>query len=204
MENNKQPNTSTKKPPELTKRQMELFDTYRANLPIDMEVITKTNNIIDKCVTTEAISGRTYDYIISGALLLACKQTDTPILAEEIAALTIRNGEPISAKKLQQESRVLKRELSLKVTPIPAEVFLNRFMDEFDLTTEQRNVCTQLLNKAESGGIDAKPGPSILAATVLDAARRLIDLPIEQKDITELSHSSPEQLRKYSRPLANS
>lgn len=192
-----------KKPVNLTTRQMELFSIYRENLPITIETVKQSNEIINQCVKQDVIIGRPHDHIISASLLLAAKQTNTPILAEEIAELTIHNEEQVNTLKIQQTARVINRELEVEITPITGEAFLDRFINELDIDEQYADISKDLLNTAKDGEINADPRPSILAASVLDATRRLTDMDTKQQEITQVSCSSPEQLRKYSRPLAN-
>lgn len=195
--------SKTMKTDSLMTEQIRLMADYWDNLPIkiERETIETADKILRQCVDADILNGRSYTVMIAASLLLSCKKTKTPVLAEELAQEAPKSErKKLNAQKIQTQSQTIKRELGLVTTPISPEKFLHRFMNEYKLTETQQKLCKNLLEQAEAE-LSSSIRPSILAASVLDAARRVLIIDITQKSISEMSHASPEQISEHSREI---
>jgi transcription initiation factor TFIIIB Brf1 subunit/transcription initiation factor TFIIB len=179
----------------------ELLGKYKSELRIPEETIKEAHDIIETAEENKLTQHRSYRAIIAGVALLTCRKMNVPRVAEDFATITENDGKEITKNRVSQQSRRIKRELSIKVTPTPTEEYLQYYGEELEATDETMRQAEQMLDMAKEMGLNEKPAPSSLAAGVIDAARRITDDDIIQKDIQQTSHVTQAQFRQYCQEL---
>lgn len=178
-----------------------LLSKYESELRIPEETIKKAHDILRTAEEQGLTQHRSYRAIIAGVTLLACRKMSVPRVAEDFAAITENDGKEITKNRVSQQSRRIERELSIKVFPTPTENYLEYYGEELDASDKTMKQAEQMLDMAKEMGLDEKPAPSSLAAGVIDAARRITDDDIVQKDIQQASHVTQTQFRQYCQEL---
>lgn len=179
----------------------ELFQTYQEELNIPIGTIIRAGEILDEAHDEGLTRSRCYRTVIAAIVLLACRENNIPRVSDDFAAVTRKNDDTLDPKDIGKESRKIKRELGLHITPTSADAYLDYYADELNVSDETRSKAKELLNYAEEQGISKGPAPTSLAAGALDAARRLTDDDIVQTDIANVSHVSIAQFREYCQEL---
>ncbi len=179
----------------------ELSETYQQELNLPVLTLLRVNELLDEAVEAGLTRSRCYKTVIAAITFLAAREQNIPRVAEDFANATIKDGDPLEPRKVRQESRKIKRELGVKIKPIPADTYLDYYADELAVTEETRETAHELLRLADEHGISKRPAPTSLAAGAIDAARRLTDDNIIQSDIAEVTHVSIAQFREYCQDL---
>lgn len=174
-----------------------LFNTYQEELRIPEQTITRAKELRDNAIENELTQHRCYAAIIAGIGLLACREQNVPRVASDFAELTNNDGKEITQHRVSQQSRRIKRELKIEVTPTPTEKYLNYYGTELEISEETMLQAEQMLKTAKETGLTEKPAPSSIAAGIIDAARRITNEDIVQKDIENVSHVTATQFRQY-------
>lgn len=185
----------------LTETKEELFKKYREELQIPEKTLDKTTELIEEAYKNGLLRSRCYKTMVAALTLLAAREQNIPRVANDFAENTIKEGSPLDVKKVSKESRKLKRELGVVITPTSAEKYLQYYSDTLDVSEETRKTAEQLLKVANEVGIANGPAPTSISAGALDAARRLTEDNIVQSDISDVSHVSIAQFRQYCHKL---
>lgn len=181
----------------LHKTANELLTKYKSELRIPTDTLKEAHEITQKAEENGLTQHRSHRAIIAGIALLACRKMNVPRVAEDFAEITENEGKEITKNKVSQQSRRIKRELSIEITPTPPENYLEYYGEELEASDKTMKQAKQMLDMAKQMGLNEKPAPSSLAAGVIDAARRITNDDIVQKDIQQASHVTATQFRQY-------
>jgi transcription initiation factor TFIIIB Brf1 subunit/transcription initiation factor TFIIB len=177
------------------------FQLYEAELELPFGVQRRAADILDDAEESGLARSRCHRTLIDAATLVACRENDIPLVADDFAQFEEDDGKEITAKQISKEARKIKRELKLHVMPTDASRFLEHYAERLDLSNKTRVQAERLLEIAEENGIAAGPSPTSIAAACIDAARRLTKEEVYQREIAAVSHVSEPQIRKHCHKL---
>jgi len=175
----------------------ELLTTYEEELRLPKQTIDRAREIRNKAIKEDLTQHRCYAAITAGIGLLACREQNIPRVASDFAELTHNDGKEITQHRVSQQSRRIKRELKIEITPTPTEKYLNYYGTELGISEETMLQAENMLETAKEIGLTEKPAPPSIAAGIIDAARRITNEDIIQKDIENVSHVTATQFRQY-------
>lgn len=179
----------------------KLYEIYIEQLNLPIEVLQRTDDLLDEAADVDFIEGRCYKTTIAGATLLATREQNVPRVAEDFERVTHKESSDITRYKISQRSKELKNKLRIGVTPTDTEAYLEYYLDELDAREETQQISRELLDSAEKEDIGKNAAPTSFAAGIIDAARIITDAEYLQTDIEDVTHVSTSQMRKYRKKM---
>jgi len=179
----------------------DLFETYKQELQLPEKTLDRATELIENAYDDGLLRSRCHKTMVAAITLLAAREQNVPRVSNDFAEVTMKNETPLDAKKVSKESRKLKREMEIVITPTDAKSYLDYYSDMLGVSDETRETAKKLLEVADEVGIAKGPAPTSISAGALDAARRLTGEDIIQSEISDVSHVSIAQFRRYCHQL---
>lgn len=184
--------------PNIIQTSETLINKYKTEIRLEAETINRIKEIRDEAIENSLTQHRCHKAVIAGIGLLACREQNVPRVAADFAKITQNDGKDITQHQVSQQSKRIKRELNIKITPTKTEEYLTYYGEELNLNEETMLQARQMLKTAKETGLADRPAPTTLAAGIIDAARRITnDENVVQSDIERVSHVTATQFREY-------
>lgn len=176
-------------------RRLRRYDAYEKNLSKALAEINRIGSMLglsnklreDTAIIYKVameknlIRGRSINNIAAACVYIACKSYCNPRTLDEIAKIT-----SLSKKEIGRTYRFLLREMHLKLKPVQARDYIERFCNELGLGFTIQKIAKKILDDAEELGILSGKCPSGLAAAAIYIAAKSKKIKITQKKIADV------------------
>jgi transcription initiation factor TFIIB len=133
------------------------------------EDVRETASVVyRRALEEDLLPGRSIEGVATAAIYAAARQMNRPRSIPEVAAVS-----RIDAEEFKRTYRYINRELGLAVEPADPLQFVDRILDDLDLSDETRYRARELLRDAKGTGVFNGKSPVGLAAAAIYAAGRL-------------------------------
>jgi len=161
------------------------------------EDVRETASVIyRRALEEDLLPGRSIEGVATAALYAAARQTNRPRSIGEMVPVSRVDGE-----EFKRTYRYINRELELAVEPADPLQFVDRILDDLDLTDETRFRARELLREASGTAVFNGKSPVGLAAAAIYAAGQLTGEKPTQGDIGEAADISTVTIRNRYREL---
>ncbi|RQG90756.1 hypothetical protein [Natrarchaeobius chitinivorans] len=165
---------------------------YRKALDLDDDLVERALDLFYTAERARPPGGRGFEYAVPAAIRLACEERNTPGTPDEIAAV---GG--IDVHKLIQEKREIARATGTQTLPIPAEQYLERYIEELEYGCEAAAVARGSLELIQREKPNAAPS-SIASASLWVPIKSSDRDDITQSEIAEHTHTDGLTIRDLS------
>ena len=162
------------------------------------EVRETASAIYRRALEGGLLPGRSIEGVATAALYAAARQMNRPRTIDEVAAVS-----RVDEMEFKRTYRYINRELELAVEPADPLQFLDRVLDDLDLSEETRRRARELLQDAKGTGTFNGKSPVGLAAAAIYAAGQLTGEQPTQDEVGEAAGVSSVTIRnRYKELLA--
>ena len=175
---------------------MSQLDRLASQLKMSKDSKILAAYILRKAVNKKLTAGRSIEALLLAAIYISWKSYNIPKTFDDFNDLL-----PIQKSKISRYSRLLSKELNIKIGVPSPKIYISRFSTELNLSGKVQNRAFELLKLAEKDGflIGKSPigiaGAAIYAATLLEGERR------SQREISLAIKVTEPTLRKYYKKL---
>tara|TARA_R110002020_G_scaffold14091_4_gene50162 strand:- start:23217 stop:24164 length:948 start_codon:yes stop_codon:yes gene_type:complete len=151
------------------------LDRIGSRLELPKSIRENAARIYRKCIEANLIRGRSIEAVVAASIYLSCRSTGIPRTLDEVSA-SARCGR----KEIGRVSRMVKRELKLRIDVPSADQYTSRFCSELGLGSGVESKTNEILKKCAEREIDCGRGPvGMCAASIYIAA-----IMLEQKGLS--------------------
>ena len=176
-----------------------IFDrlqTVANNSGVPKSILDQAKTLYKKVSETKITRGDNREGIIAACIYMACKQNDVPRSASEIAkAFNIKECVMTRGCKKYQEL------MKINVKTTKASDFINRFCSKLDLSTERKNICRHVVDKAEELAVVSKNTPPSIAAGSIFMCSNIYNWGITKKMLADACDISQVTIGKCSKKM---
>lgn len=171
---------------------MSQLDRLASQLKMSKDSKILTAYILRKAVNKKLTAGRSIEALLLAAIYISWKSYDIPKTFDDFNDLL-----PIQKNKISKYSRLLSKELNIKIGVPSPIIYIARFCTELNLSGKVQNRAFELLKLAEKNGILIGKSPigiagaAIYTACLLEGERR------SQREISMAIKVTEPTLRKY-------
>ncbi len=175
---------------------MSQLDRLASQLKMSKDSKIFTAYILRKAVNKKLTVGRSIEALLLAAIYISWKSYNIPKTFEDFNDLL-----PIPKIKISRYSRLLSKELNIKIGVSSPMIYISRFCTELNLSGKVQNRAFELLKLAEKDGFligkshIGIAGAAIYTATLLEGERR------SQREISLAIKVTEPTLRKYYKKL---
>ena len=176
-----------------------IFDTLTVNAVnngISKSIIDEAKMLYKKISELKITRGENRNGLIASSIYMSCKKNNVPRSAKEIAK--------IFNLKLTTMTKGCKRFqdiMKLNVKSTTAEDFICRFCSKIDLDKERRDICKDVVRRAEELGIVSENTPPSIAVGSIFLCSTIFDWGINKKDLADACEISQVTVTKCFKKL---
>lgn len=152
--------------------------------------------IYRRALEEDLLPGRSIEGVATAAIYAAARQLNRPRSIGEITAVT-----RVDEAEFTRTYRYINRELGLAVEPADPLQFVDRILDDVDVSDETRYLAREMLQDAKGTGVFNGKSPVGLAAAAIYAAGQLTDDAPTQDEVGAAADISTVTIRNRYREL---
>ena len=167
-------------------------------LSLSDSVTEKAAYIYRKAFEKKLTQGRTVSSIITAAIYLACRITNTPRTIYDVVKAT-----DIRKKEMTKSYRLLVRELDMKIPIVDPVQCIARISNTLGTSEKTKRLAIKILKKAEQNGSLAGKDPMSFAASAMYYSCKQMDENFSQRNIADVANVSEVTIRNRYKDLQN-
>lgn len=164
-----------------TESETSIISRLVSELSLPEEAHKEIEDLYDACVIANDIQGNRKETTLSALTYAVTTKHNLPITMKDIADIT-----GVKTRSIGRVYRSLSRKLDIKITPVPAEKYLNRIVDDLRLSQETKDKAKDLVERSKKEASFSGRSRAGIAATSVYLAAKLKDEHRAQKEVSEV------------------
>jgi transcription initiation factor TFIIB len=161
------------------------------------KTVRETASVIYRRALDEGLlPGRSIEAMATGSLYAAARQAGNPRSLDECAQVS-----RVERQEFARAYRYITQELGLALQPADPESYLPRFVSALGVSGEAERRARELLDTARAAGVHSGKSPVGLTAAAIYAGSLLVDEPVTQARVAEVTEVSEVTIRNRYREM---
>jgi len=173
-----------------------MLDGIAAKLGLPESVIEQTAYLFRKIAAKKILAGRSTVGILSAAVYITCRMTNTPRTLQDVA-----KAGNVNKKNIQRTYRFLARELELSLEAYQPTEFVSRIAKAVELSEKTERLAFRILDVSAKNGVSASKNPMAMAAAATYLASIKNGKKVSQLKISEVSGISAVTIRDRAKEI---
>jgi transcription initiation factor TFIIB len=173
-----------------TPSRSELVDELCEQLDFTDAVCKMSKNIYQMVYDNNAYHGRTTELVLGGTVYVACRALNAPVNPRRIA-----DELDLTRDELLATARHLMKSLDIPLRPASPGPFISEYRRALGFSETVEEKAFEIFHICKKDGMHSGKSPSGFAAGAVYAASKLVDEPITQAELSEVSNVSEVTIR---------
>lgn len=160
---------------------LNMINNYSTKLNLDQDTKNKIYEVYKESINKKLLSGRSIEYLVASSIYVGLRLDGVVRTSAEVSEIC-----KIGEKELLRTSRVICKELGVKLPLLTPQDFVPRFSEALGVSKDVEDKVYSLLEDCEVVGLTNGPSPTSMCAVCLYIACNQCDERRTQRDIGDV------------------